>query len=380
MRRRLFSLLCVMALCATLFLPGHADTSICFTAVNDRLLTLTADTMPVWSEGQLYVPHSVFDVNTTGAFLGTSSTYNRSSGVVAIFNLHQMMVFDLNDGTCRNDRTGEILNGRAIVRNGTAYVPVASVCSFFNLSHSYLHSEHGYLARIIRPGYAYLSDRDFVDAGSNLMRNRLKAYHQSLAPSTPPTTPSTPSTPDTPAPQPETTAVPTYLAVRCETGQAALPIAQALEESRMFGLFFFPAQEIGRSGPLIRRLMGHGHSVGILAEGETQSETERLLTLGADALRTAARSRTYFALVPEDHRAALADQGWVFWNSTADATPDGSRSPYAHAMNLVHSLPKRGTVQLTLDDSQLSADAIGNVLRQLENRHYTVTIPRETHL
>ena len=381
MRRRLFSLFCALALCVTLFLPSHADTSICFTAVNDRLLSLTGDTMPVWSEGQLYVPYSVFDVNTTGASLGTSSTYSRSSGVVAIFNLHQMLVFDLNDGTCRDDRTGELLSGRAIVRNGTAYVPVATVCSFFGLNHSYLHSEYGYLSRIIRPGYAYLSDRDFVDAGSNLMRDRLQKYNQSLAPNQVPSTPSNPTIPGTSIPQqPEPTAIPTYLAIRCETGQAALPIAQALEESGRFGVFFFPAHEIGQSASLIRRLLGHGHSVGLLAEGDTPVETDRLLTLGSDALRTVARTRTYFALVPEAHQTELQNQGWIFWNSTADATPDGSRPPYSHALNLVRSLPKRGTVQLTLTDSQLSADAMRNVLHQLESRHYTVTIPRETHL
>lgn len=379
MRRRLLALLCVLAVCFPLLIPSHADTSVCFTAVNDRLLGLTADTMPVWSEGTLYVPFSVFDVNTTGVSLGTSSTYSRSSSVVTIFNLHQMLVFDLNTGTCRNHHTGEVLSGRAIVRNGTAYVPVASVCSFFGLNHSYLHTEYGYLARITRPGYSFLSDREFVDAGSSHMRDRLKVYNQTLAQTQEPSTPPTPVTPSSPS-NPEPTAIPTYLAVRCETGQAALPIAQSLEEAGMVGLFFFPAQEIGHNGALIRRLIGNGHSIGILAEGQDEEETNQLLALGANALSTVARTRTYFALVPEKHQDALNSQGWVFWNSTADATPDGSLTPYSHALTLTRSLPKRGTVQLTLNDSQLSAEAISNLLRQLENRHYTITIPRETRL
>ena len=379
MRRRLLSFLCVLALCFPLFLPSHADTSICFTAVNDRLLNLTSDTMPVWSEGSLYVPYSVFDVNTTGVSLGTSSTYSRSSSVVTIFNLHQMLVFDLNDGTCLNHHTGESLNGRAIFRNGTAYVPVSIVCSFFNLNHSYLHSEYGYLARITRPGYAFLSDRDFVDAGSNLMRNRLKVYNQTLAQAQEPSTPSTPSPPSSPS-TPEPTAIPTYLAVRCETGEAALPIAQTLEESGLKGLFFVPAQEIGHSGALIRRLIGNGHSIGILAEGQNAEETSQLLSLGTSALSTVARIRTYFALVPDKQQETLNSQGWIFWNSTADATPDGSLTPYSHAYNLVRALPKQGAVQITLNDSQLSADAVQTLLRQLESRHYTISIPRETRL
>ena len=180
--------------------------------------------------------------------------------------------------------------------------------------------------------------------------------------------------------KPEPTAIPTYLAVRCETGQAALPIAQALQDSGFVGLFFFPAQEIGHNGTLIRRLIGNGHSIGILAEGADATETSQLLSLGTDSLGTVARTRTYFALVPEKHQDALSSQGWVFWNSSADATPDGSFTPYAHALTLVRSLPKRGTVQLILNDSQLSADAISNLLRQLENRHYAITIPRETRL
>lgn len=382
MRRRFLSLLCVFALCFAVLIPSQANTNVCFTAVNDRLLGLSGNSMPMWSEGTLYVPFSVFDVNTTGASLGTSSTYSRSSSIVTIFNLHQMLVFDLNTGTCRNQHTGETLSGRAIVRNGTAYVPVARVCRFFGLNYSYLHTDYGYLVRIISPGQAFLSNNEFIDAGNSHMRERLKDYTQSLIPPQEPVTPPpvevTPN-PGTPS-EPEPTAVPTCLAVRCDTGENPLGIAQTLEESGLVGLFFFPAEEIGRNGALIRRLMGCGHSIGILAEGEDPQETTLLLELGSESLRTVARSRTYFALVPEQQQESLLARGWVFWNTTCDATPDGSRTPYTHAVNLVQSLPKRDSVQLILNDSQLSADAMQSLLRQLENHLYTITIPRETRM
>ena len=382
MRRRLFSLLCTLSLLLALLVPTHASTQIIFTAVNERVRPLTSASMPFWSDGMLYVPYDVFDSGTTGISLGTISFYNKSDDTVNIYNLREMMVFDLNKGVCYNESPEDILPGRAIIRNGTVFVPAARVCNHLGLTYSYRLSAYGYLVRITNhadDGGHPFTDDVFLSAASDTLSRRLQEYNQSLRQEQAPVPPPQPEvTP--PQDEPDPTAIPTYLAVRCKTGQAALPIAQSLEETGLVGLFFFPAQEIGHNGALIRRLMGNGHSIGILAEGQDEEETDRLLSLGADTLSTVARTRTYYALVPEKYQDALSNQGWVFWNSTADATPDGSLTPYSHALALVRSLPKRGAVQLILNDSQLSADAISTLLRQLENRRYTITIPRETCL
>ena len=379
MKRRIWALLCILCLCLTLFLPTQAAGDVCFTSVNDTILPLTADSMPVWSGGVLYVPHTVFDMGSTGISFGTNTSYNKSSGIVSIFNMHQMLVFDIENATCFDQHTGQTFSGRAIIRNGKAYVPAARVCTFFGLSApSYRMTEYGYLVRI-KNSDAALDDETFIDAASNIMSNRLRDYNQSLQPKPQEQTPVTTPQPVAPS-EPEPTAVPTYLAFRCDTLQAGADIAAALEQKGHLGLFFFPAHEIAAQGDLIRRLLGCGHGVGILAEGGSAEQTLALLEEGRHALDTVARTRTFFALVPEQHRQNASERGWVCWDSSAEAIPDGTLSSYSLALTAVRALPKRGRAYLLLDDSQHSANAIQSLLRQLDERNYTISIPRESRL
>ena len=377
MRRKIICILCALALAAALFPTASAVEDVCFTAINDNVLPLTADSMPTWSSGTLYVPYSVFDAGSTGISLGTSSIYNRYSGTVSVFSLRQVLIFDLNRGSCYNQHTGEALRGRAIIRNGKAYLPAAMVCSFFGLNApSYLSTPHGYLVRITNPNQATLSDARFIDAGSNAIQRRLREYNQSLQAQEDPE--SSAQQPGTTVPDPEPTMIPTYLAFRCGVGQAGQSIAEALEQNSAVGLFFFPAEEVGRQGGLIRRLLAKGHSVGLLARGSTPEETRELLELGSRALETVAHSRTYFALVPDGQRQSLEESGWSCWEAGADGVPDGSLSAYSHALAVVRTLPKRDSARITMDDSAASAEAVPHLLRQLRERQYAVTVPRET--
>lgn len=385
MRRRFLALLCAMALCLALLPPSQAAGEVCFTAINITVLPLTADSMPIWSEGTLYVPYTVFDANSTGVSLGTGSIYSKSSGTVRVFSVSQILVFDLNEGNCYNQHTGERLSGRAIMRNGKPYLPAARVCSFFGLNPpSYLSTPYGYLVRITNGDASskrYYTDAMFIDAGGDVLRDRLRDYNQSLAPSEESTTPSTqqPSSSDT-TQQPGGTDIPTYLAFRCETGQAGQAIADILDQNAAAGLFFFPVEEIGRQGDLIRRLLGSGHSVGILAQGDSLAQTRELLDAGRLALEAVCHTRTYFVLIPEGQRQELETDGWVCWSSSVDAIPDGSLTAYNHVAGIVRALPKKGSACITLDDSQATADAMTYLLRQLKDKQYTITIPRETQL
>lgn len=401
MRQRIIAFFCTLCLCLTLFVPSRAASDVCFTAVNDTVLSLTADSMPVWSGGLLYVPYSVFDAGTTGISLGTSSIYNKTNGTVSVFNVRQMIVFHIEKGTCIDQHTGNSIAARAILRNGKAYLPAAKVCSLFGISApSYLSTDYGDLVRI-KNGNAALSDSQFVDAASNSMNNRLKAYNQSLTPaqptpvpptppvtSTPSFTPSSP-TPTTPSVTPsvskpdaesELPTIPTYLAFRCETGEACAAILQTMEQYHAVGLFFFPADEIEHQGSLIRRLLGTGHQVGILAEGRSQEDTLALLKQGNQALDAVAHTRTYFALVPAAHRQSAGAQGWACWNDSVTAIPDGQRTPYSHIQSIFRALPKKGSAYLTLNDSQHTATLMNPLLNQLQSRKYLSAAPRENRL
>lgn len=62
-KRRIFFRFAALLLCLALLVPSvpAAAANIYFTSLNDQVLPLTADTMPVVSGGVMYVPASVFD-------------------------------------------------------------------------------------------------------------------------------------------------------------------------------------------------------------------------------------------------------------------------------------------------------------------------------
>ena len=114
----------VLTLLVTLLNTAQAAGNIYLTAVNESVLErhIGYYCQP-GRGGVLYVPYTVFDGSYTGINLGISSSYSRDGGTVTLYNLQQMMIFDLNRGTCYNPITEETISDRAILRNGRPYVP-----------------------------------------------------------------------------------------------------------------------------------------------------------------------------------------------------------------------------------------------------------------
>ena len=277
MKKRLGALLCALVMCLALLSPASALEEVCFTSLNNKLLPLASDTMPLWSGGVLYVPASLFDGSATnasyGVTLGVSLTQSQSSGTITLYSLSGILVFDLNSGICVDQQTGELLSGRAITRNGRIYLPLNIVVDFFGLRSSYLHTDYGYLVRIKNRDdtasngrRSILTDDVFIDSAGNQMNLQLKEYQKSLLPVEEPETPDvTPAVPaDPPGQELDPTSIPTYLAFRCQTGEALDSILTTLEKSGKSGVFFFAPEELSVHGDMVRRLLGTGHSVGIL--------------------------------------------------------------------------------------------------------------------
>ena len=388
-RRRIQSVLAALALMLGLAWPMPASAvSLYFTGINDSVTPLTSDTMPCWFGGTLYVPYTVFDAGMNGVnfSLGLSSIYNRFGQTVSVFNLKQILVFELDTGVCRDDMTGVTYNARSIMRHGRPYLPLNTVCSFFGLEYSYTQLSYipqGFLVRV-RSADAVLDDARFVDGARNLINSRLREYTQSLSPAESTdvgnTTPSV--TPQPPSPQPpeeDGTSAAVYLAFRCESGEALRDILNGLDGGRCYAVFFLSPQVLEEEGDLIRRMLGSGHSVGILAD--SGEELGDLLTRGSRALEEAARTRTTLAYVPAGQREALEQKGWVCWEETALLTPRDTVSPAAFASSGVSRLGSgRGTVYLTVEGNGNTARVLSALLRQLDNNNYKITVPMETRL
>ena len=159
--------------------------------LNNKLLPLASDTMPLWSGGVLYVPASLFDGSATnasyGVTLGVSLTQSQSSGTITLYSLSGILVFDLNSGICVDQQTGELLSGRAITRNGRIYLPPEHRGGLFRARSSYLHTDYGYLVRIKNRDdtasngrRSILTDDVFIDSAGNQMNLQLKEYQKSL--------------------------------------------------------------------------------------------------------------------------------------------------------------------------------------------------------
>lgn len=385
--KRSAALVLVLTMLVTMLNTAQAAGNIYLTAVNENLLELTSDTMPTWSGGVLYVPYTVFDGSYTGINLGISSSYSRDEGTVTLYTLQQMVVFDLNRGTCYNPLTEQTLSGKAILRNGRPYVPVAAVCSYFGLTYSIIDIDEGYIVRIKSSGVV-LSDYSFVDSAQNSIRNRIRDYNQAnQSQPTPGVLPPTynPEEPDTDITVPDdpvdTDVIPTYLAFSCEDSQGLSEILDTLDSRNQRAIFFFDAQGLEREDDLIFRILGSGYSIGLLAQGRSASATNRLLEQANQTLAQVAYTRTSVVLVPESQREELEAEGWICWNETASAIPTQGIGTNTHANQVLSRISGNySRVYLTLDAGSETARVLPTLLRRLSEEGYGVSVPLETRL
>ena len=377
--RRFFACLLAVVLMLGLHVPPASAAELYFTSINDHLAPLTADTMPIWSGGVLYVPYTVFETSTNGNNnLDLTCSYNRTRGTFALFNLKRMLSFDLNTGECWNEMTQEPYSAKGILRNNIPYLSLAKVCEFFGLEYSYTPIptvSQGYLVRI-KNNQVVLSDARFLDAASDFINRRLREYNQSLNPPAESTTPSTPAgRPDDPS------RTPTYLAIRNRDGQNLSTMLDTLQNTDTFALFLLTPQVMAENPSLVRRMLGSGHSVGIWAEGADADATRAILAEGSQLLRGLAHARTTVACVPKEQRETMEQEGWVCWSESYSFTPSDSVTGSTFSDTVLTRLSGRTRITyLTLEGGANVARVLPMLLRQLDSNHFEINIPLETRL
>lgn len=392
MKKRLIALMCAVVLCLSM-LPARAINvgDVYFTSVNDILRPLTMDTMPTWVNGVLYVPASVFDNTVTGVDLGLYCNQSSTNNTVTLYSLRQMLVFDLSRGIAYDQHSGQSLSARAVNRNGRIYLPVETVCSFFGLEDSYNYTQYGYLVRIKNEA-AWLNDADFIDAASMPMASSLQELLRSqqtpVTPPAPPVSVDPPALPDDPPQgggEQTKTQVQVCLAFRCQTGEGLEQILNELERRGGWGIFFFTPELLVGQDDLVRRVVGAGHSIGVLAQGDTVVESRRLLTRANEILHHVVRTGATAALVPDEQRQALEGENWACWRETVDARPRENERSAAYTQRIIRAIGTRSrTVYVTLDDSRRTAQMLPGLLSELlgatGKETYRVLLPVETRL
>lgn len=379
MKKRLIALFCAAVLCLSM-VPAQAINAgdVYFTSVNNTLCPLTMDTMPAWVNGVLYVPATVFDNTVTGANLGMYCSQSSTNNTVTLYSLRRMLVFDLSRGVAYDHHSGENLPYRAVNRNGRIYLPVEMVCDFFGLEDTYHYTRYGYLVRI-KSDAAWQNDADFIDAASVLMSNALQEImSQQQTPVTP--LPPVEQEPEEQPQQPKNRAQ-ICLGFRCETGEGLERILDRLDRESVRGIFFVDAKILTMRDDLIRRIVGSGHGIGLLAEEESASAGGRQLEQANRMLARVARTAATAALVPDAQRQTLEQEGWVCWQQTVNGVLREKERPAAYAQRVLRALSsRRGTVCITLDDSTATAEALPVLLQQLKQEEYVFITPLETRL
>lgn len=384
MKRRLTALLCAaVLLCSVLSVRAINVGDVYFTSVNDSLLPLSADTMPTWVGGALYVPASVFDSNVTGVDLGLYCSQSSTNNAVTLYTLRQMLVFDLGKGIAYDQNPAQPIAARAINRNGRIYLPVEAVCEFFGLEDSYNYTQHGYLVRI-RGEKPTMDDARFMEKANTTMASRLEAFLRSQTPAVLPGK----EEDDKPKPPPEQTDpqqpqvhTQVCLAFRCRTGEGLKQILDQLDRAGVRGMFFFAPDLLIEQDDLVRRVVGSGHSIGLLAEGASADASRRILNQGNETLRHVARTAATAALVDADQRQTLEEDGWVCWQETVDGLMRERERASTYVNRMIQTIgTRRRTVYLTLDDSSGTAGVLASLLQRMEQEEYSIITPLETRI
>ncbi len=371
MKKKIIALVCALLLLLGSIPVAHADSEVIFVALNDNVSPLSAETMPFFSSGMLYVPYDTFDARTNSIDLGLYATYSERDRVVTVYNTQDMLVFDLNTNSMYKYHTGESYNIPAITRNGVIFIPAYIICDVFGLEYSYYQTSYGPIVRM-KSTY-WLTDAIFIDAASVTMSSYLKEYNQTIATTTtttPTTTPTvTPTEPEEDTPVSDTIS---YLSIQCTPETPMDDVLWSLETQRIYALFLMTPDYIAQEGDAVREILGSGHTIGIWAEGETAEETEALLEEGRVNLAAAAYTTTTIVQVPPDQQDDLS-QGWVFWETDQSLTSDtpGDVSRYATALVRALSQDSNG-ICLSVTATQEMSDCLMDVLVQLDGRNFSM--------
>lgn len=279
--------------------------TVCFTAINDTLPELSAETMPTFADGKLYAPASLFYSGGLGIF----SSYNSEKRMLSMYSGDKFITFYLDKNYCSYDDIidyGEC----AISRGGKYCVPVKLICTYFGLSWSYTEGlEYGSLLRICDSS-AVLSDARFIEAAEslNLFAQRYDSYTKGGEVQGVTDVP-------TPVDPVEPTVDPEDVGVRLTVDGITAGTPALLDTMAAYGIkaaFFVTDSDVREHDAILRRIAGEGHAVGVLAHGALPEET-------ADLVFEAARVRPLLLRGAQE----LADvSGWIVWDGAVDAELD----------------------------------------------------------
>ena len=303
-------LLCVVLLYGAIG-TASGSSNVYFMAVNDTVVEMTADNMPIVVGGTLYVPYIMLSSRDTGINLGVTAQYSTTRRTVLVSGGRLGVIFNPQNNTC-HDLNGEPVQARAVVRNSMIYLPLAWVCEYFGtISYTTTRTDYGTLVRVTNSA-VILTDAEFVDAATSMLRDNYYDYLNSLGGAGN----QQPGGDVPPSGRPESGPV-VYLAFRM--GEQAEAVAQLLENNMQRGLFLLTTEQMAQQDEMVRRLVGAGHMVGLRVQGGTAEACAIQIREGRRLLADIARTALTIISAPEADeklKAELERQGCALWRAT----------------------------------------------------------------
>ncbi|MDR0862389.1 MAG: hypothetical protein LBN30_06420 [Oscillospiraceae bacterium] len=370
MRKKFVAVILIILTAAALLVPQTraAGTLFCFTAVEDTLLLpLRESVMPIYFGSELYLPYTVF------SHLGVYNAYSVTDEHLYVYKGKKRLDFYIKSETTY-DESGDKLPGvTARISGGIAYVPIAFMCSHFDLEYTVTPSEPASVLRIKSSSATY-SDKELISNNRRQMQFAYDAYFAAEA--TPP--PSFNPIPSAPIASAEPTFPSTTIHLSFYgTGAGGLDrILAALMDANVTACFFLSPQELRDEPSNARRIHGSGHSVGIWLNTGTEEEYDEASRLLFDA----AKLKTVLIAAPDTATAAAestaAERGLVLRTASRIYGADSNAS----VLSVVARLPVTDGARrdFRFACSANAGNILPGILQYLAERQYLVARIVET--
>ena len=347
-----------------------------FTAVNDKLMPLNAETMPFWSNNTLYVCYTAFDKTD----LDVQYIRNYSMGLAVLYTSKNGLYFDLA-GRIVYDKNDVYYNGSAIEKNGYVFFPLDLVCRYFGLSWSQNDTATVPLIRI-KSDTVVLDDRSFISAAATMMASRYAEYEKIVNASK--------QEDEKPPKEPDKDPVVSPPPIHAADGQRLYLILSGRTEEAVRGAmdvmgdrgatFLLTVQQM-ENGDLVRALLGNGHSIALLVRSGTEGEILSELQRARELVWMASCSLLQLVWYEGEESVTLLfeEQGCV--NITAQLD---RRTAATHSTKEVDTLMRligrhQEDLSIYLGNDEKYMDGLSTLLDRLDQAQYRLCAWRLTH-
>ena len=357
-------------LLALWLLPSSGEavlSGVYFTAVNDQLLELNQETMPFWSEGELYVSSQVFS-GTYGRQLGISYSPGSDRKTDVLYSGRSALYFGLENGTCYDNR-GNNYEAKATLKGNYTFFPLSTVCNFFDLTYSYSSTALVPLIRIMNSSVV-LSDSKFIDAASSSMRTWYNEYENAVTSSQ-----TTPPQPTEPEDEPESGSVKgtvVTLGIQVTEEEEAKRVLRILSANQIQGTFLLTADQAEEMPDLVRALVAGGQTIALAVTAGEEIAALEELERGQEALWQAAWASTRLFWLEEGQEklaGGLEEAGFCRLTFTLDYSTYGVNNRGRVTIIMDRLAGRRSATALLLGEDRLCG-SLSTLVQKLKNEGY----------